>query len=326
MTTPIALDVHTDDAWLERELRADVRDGLTSDPRWLSPRWFYDEVGSRLFDDITRLPEYYLYRCETEILTRHAADVAAIAGRSVVVELGSGYSTKTRLLLDALVHPASLAGIVTLDVSDAALVDAGWHLRDRYPAVSIHPIVGDYNRHLDAVPAAPEGARRLLVFLGSTIGNLTPDERAAFLMSCADALSPGEHFLVGTDLVKPEHIVQPAYDDAAGVTARFNRNILTVIRRRLHAHVEPEAFAHEAVWVPQERWVQVALRATRPTEIVVPDLVHASFQGGDRLLTEISAKFTPEGVDAELDAAGFDTTARWLDSRGWFAVTLATRR
>lgn len=326
MSAPLTTAVHTDEGWLVRELRADVAAGLTSEPRWLSPRWFYDDVGSRLFDDITRLPEYYLYRCETEILTRHAADVARVAGPSVLVELGSGYSTKTRLLLDALTRADALAGIVTLDVSAPALADAAVHLRERYPSVPIHSIVGDYNRHIDTIPEAPPGVRNLLVFLGSTIGNLTPGERRAFLDSCAAALAPGAHFLVGTDLVKPEHIVQPAYDDAAGVTARFNRNILAVIRRLLHAHVEPEAFAHEAWWDPVEQWVQVALRATRPTEIVVPGLVEAGFQGGDRILTEISAKFTPDRVDAKLDAAGFDTTARWLDGRGWFALTLATRR
>ncbi len=326
MGSPVTLDVHTDDDWLVRELRADVRSGLTATPRWLAPRWFYDDVGSRLFDDITRLPEYYLFRCETEILTRHADDIARMAGRTTVVELGSGYSTKTRLLLDALARDHSLARIVTLDVSAAALVDAAGHLAERYPDVPVHPIVGDYTHHLGTVPPAPPGARRLLVFLGSTLGNLIPDERTHFLSSCASALRPGEHFLVGTDLVKPEHIVQPAYDDAAGVTARFNRNILHVIRRLLNAHVEPDAFAHEARWDPDAEWVQVALRATRPTVIDVPDLVCAEFQGGDRILTEVSAKFTTEGLDRELDAAGFDTTARWLDERGWFAVTLATRR
>lgn len=323
--TDLTLDVRLDESVLNEELRADVRAGLSADPRWLSPRWFYDAAGSRLFERITELPEYYLYRSETAILTAAAAEVADLAGPSVVVELGSGYSTKTRLLLDALAGAGNLSGIVTLDVSVAALRDAGEHLRVRYPDVPLHAIVGDYSRHLPVVPDPPAGSRRLLVFLGSTIGNLTPDERAAFLGQCADALRPGEHFLLGTDLVKPEDVVQPAYDDAAGVTAEFNRNILHVIRRRLGADVTPGDFAHEAWWVPEEEWVQVALRATRPTRIAVPGLVDAAFTAGDRILTEISAKFTPERIDSELAAAGFATTARWFDERGWFAVTLATR-
>ena len=324
--TGLRLDVHLDESVLDDELRRDVRAGLSATPRWLSPRWFYDEAGSRLFERITELPEYYLYRSETEILRRSVGEVAALAGASVVVELGSGYSTKTRLLLDALAGPGDLRGIVTLDVSSAALRDAGEHLRARYPGVPLHAIVGDYTRHLPVVPEPPAGARRLLVFLGSTIGNLTPDERASFLGRCATALRPGEHFLLGTDLVKAEEIVQPAYDDAAGVTAQFNRNILHVIRGRLGAAVTPEDFAHEAWWVAEEEWVQVALRALRATRITVPGLVDAAFAAGDRILTEISAKFTPERIDTEIAAAGFDTTARWFDRRGWFAVTLATRR
>lgn len=326
MTTPITLDVHLDDAALDHELRADVQAGLTDTPRWLSPRWFYDAVGSCLFERITELPEYYLYRSETEILTRRAAEVAALAGPSVVVELGSGYSTKTRLLLDALNDAGHLRGIVTLDVSPEALRDAGMHLQGRYPDAPLHAIVGDYTRHLPVVPEAPDGTRRLLVFLGSTIGNLTPEERAAFLAQCAQALRPGEHFLLGTDLVKSPTILQPAYDDAEGVTAEFNRNVLHVIRRRLNADVVPADFAHEAWWDAENQWVQVALRALRPTRVTVPGLVDASFAEGDRILTEISSKFTPERIDHELSAAGFETTHRWLDAAEGFAVTLATRR
>lgn len=326
MTRTIELDVHMDEADLLEQLRADVGTGLASQPRWLSPRWFYDDVGSRLFDDITRLPEYYLTRAETQILSEHAADVARAAGPSVLVELGSGYSTKTRLLLDALHARGDLRGITTLDVSADALRDAADHLLAAYPDVPLHAVVGDYGRHLGAVPAAPGGARRLLVFLGSTIGNLIPDERRDFLASCAAMLDAGELFLVGTDLVKDPAVLEAAYDDAAGVTARFNANVLRVVQARLGAALEPDAFAHEATWRPEERWVQIALRATRPTTIDVPGLVRAEFEPGDRILTEVSAKFTPEGVDAELDAAGFDVAERWFDHERRFALTLARRR
>lgn len=326
MASTIDLDVHMDEDDLLRELRSDVGTGLADTPRWLSPRWFYDDAGSQLFDEITRQPEYYLFRAEVEILTAHAGAVAAAAGPSVVVELGSGYSTKTRLLLDALDAPGDLRGIVTLDVSGDALRDAAAQLAEAYPSAPLHAIVGDYGRHLGAVPMAPDGARRLLVFLGSTLGNLIPSERATFLASCADMLDAGELFLVGTDLVKAPDVLEAAYDDAAGVTARFNRNILRVIGDRLGGDVDIDAFAHEARWNAHEQWVQIALRATRPTVIDVPDLVRAEFAEGDAIFTEVSAKFTEARIDGELDAAGFDVAERWFDADRRFALSLARRR
>lgn len=315
-----------DSADLQRELRSDVQRGLSATPRWLSPRWFYDETGSRLFDEITRLPEYYLFRAETEILAKAADQIAQAAGDAVLIELGAGFSTKTRLLLDAMRDAETLRGIVTLDVSADALREAAQQLEQRYPGVPLHPIVGDYGRHLASVPSPPTGSRRLLVFLGSTIGNLTPDERTGLLARCAEMLDPGELFLVGTDLVKDPTTLERAYDDAAGITARFNRNILSVIRNQLDAALEPDAFEHEARWNEQEAWVQVSLRASRPTVIDVPGLVRAEFSAGDPIYTEISAKFTPERFDSELAAGGFDVQDRWFDAERRFMVTLAVRR
>ncbi|MCW2926892.1 MAG: Histidine N-alpha-methyltransferase [Thermoleophilia bacterium] len=326
MATTLTLDSRMDEDDLLQELRADVGTGLVATPRWLSPRWFYDATGSRLFDEITRLPEYYLFRAERSILERHAADIARAAGDVVLVELGSGYSTKTLLLLDALQAAGSLSGIVTLDVSEDALREAADALAERYPDAPLHAIVGDYTRHLDAVPPAPAGAGRMIVFLGSTIGNLIPDERRSFLEGCAGMLEPGELFLVGTDLVKSPGILEAAYDDAAGVTARFNRNILRVLEQRLGAELDVDAFEHEAWWSEHDAWVQVALRANRATRIHVPGLVDTEFNTGDPILTEVSSKFTPERVDAELDAAGFKTVERWFDDDGAFALTLARRR
>lgn len=323
--TMIDRAVHMDDADLLEQLRADVRDGLRARPRWLSPRWFYDAAGSELFDLITEQPEYYPYAAERSILDAHAADIADAVGRAVLVELGSGSSSKTLLLLDSLRHRSALAGIVTLDVSSAALDDAATTLAARYPGTPLHTIVGDYGRHLQHVPPAPDDAVRLLVFLGSTLGNLIPDERAAFLASCARMLQPGEPFLLGTDLIKDAATLEAAYDDAAGVTARFNANILEVLRRRLSARVEVDDFSHEATWMPEESWVQIALRATRRTTIDVPGLVTTTLDVGEPILTEVSTKFTTDGIDAELTAAGFATEHRWLDEQGRFAVTLARR-
>lgn len=325
-SSTIQLDVHMDEEDLLRELRSDVARGLSATPCWLSPRWFYDATGSQLFDEITRLPEYHLTRAETQILTQRATELAAHVGSTTLVELGSGYSTKTRLLLDALDARGDLRGIVTLDVSSDALLDAARELEQRYANVPLHAIVGDYGRHLDAVPAAAAGSRRMLVFLGSTIGNLIPAERAEFLDSCARMLAPGEHFVVGTDIVRDRALLEAAYDDAAGVTARFNRNVLEVIRARLGATLEPDAFAHEARWCEQEQWVQIALRATRATTIDVPGLVRRAFAPGDAIQTEVSAKFTPGGIARELDAAGCDVLEQWLDDEQRFALTLARRR
>lgn len=315
------IDVHLAGDWRQRALAADVAEGLATRPRSLPPKWFYDERGSRLFDEITRLPEYYPTRREREILLARAPEIAGTTGAEVLVELGSGTSEKTRTLIAALRDAGTLRRFVPFDVSEEFLRTAAAHIAGEHPGLEVHGVVGDFERHLGHLP---EGGRRLLILLGGTIGNLTPPERSVFLASVGAALERGDWFLLGTDLVKDVDRLVDAYDDAAGVTAEFNRNVLHVVNRELAADFRPSRFAHVARWSPTEEWIEMALRATTDEVVEIADLDRVvTFERGEELRTEISAKFRPEGVTAELTAAGFVPTDRWTDAAGDFAVTLA---
>ncbi|MEN3614625.1 L-histidine N(alpha)-methyltransferase [Plantactinospora sp. ZYX-F-223] len=313
------LEIYLEERDLERALREDVRTGLTGTPRWLPPKWFYDARGSELFEEITRLPEYYPTRAERAVLAARAGEIARLTDAKTLIELGSGSSEKTRLLLDALTARGSLGTFVPLDVSVSALEQSTAEIAAAYPGLRVRGIVGDFTRHLDRLPT---GGRRLVAFLGGTIGNLLPAERAGFLAALRSALERGDWLLLGTDLVKDPGVLVPAYDDAAGVTAEFNRNVLRVLNRELGADFEVDGFAHVALWDPDERWIEMRLRARRPMRVRVLDL-DLAFAEGEELRTEISAKFRPQDVDAELAAGGFTVQARWTDDDGLFAVTLA---
>lgn len=285
------LEIYLEPQDLERGLRQDVRAGLTAEAKWLPPKWFYDSRGSELFEEITRLPEYYPTRAERAVLAEHAPDVAALTGAKTLIELGSGSSEKTRLLLDALTRQGGLGTFVPLDVSVSALLGSTAQIAADYPGLRVRGIVGDFTRQLDRLPT---GGQRLVVFLGGTIGNLLPAERADFLAAMRAALEVGDWLLLGTDLVKDPSVIVPAYDDAAGVTAEFNRNVLYVINRELGADFDPEAFEHVAHWDPDREWIEMRLRATRPMRVRVLDLT-VEFAAGEELRTEVSAKFRPEG-------------------------------
>ena len=315
------LEIYLDEHDLERSLRADVTAGLTATPKWLPPRWFYDARGSELFDEITRLPEYYPTRCERAILTERAAEIAELTGARTLVELGSGSSEKTRLLLDALTAHGTLGTFIPLDVSATALAAAVGKLGADYPELAVRGIVGDLTRHLGVIPPA---ADRMVAFLGGTIGNLVPAERAVFLRDLRSALDPGEWLLLGTDLVKDPAVLVPAYDDAAGVTAEFNRNVLRVVNRDLHAEFDVRAFDHVAIWDAEREWIEMRLRARTAMRVPIRDLdLTVSFAAGEDLRTEVSAKFRPDGVERELAAAGFTLRNWWTDPAGRFAVSLA---
>ena len=313
------LEIYLEEQDVVRSLRQDVRVGLTAEPKWLPPKWFYDARGSELFEEITRLPEYYPTRAERAVLAEHAGDIAELTGAKTLIELGSGSSEKTRLLLDAFTRRGGLGTFVPLDVSVSALRQSTEVIAAEYPRLRVRGIVGDFTRQLDRLPT---GGRRLVVFLGGTIGNLMPIERTEFLTAMRAALEAGDWLLIGTDLVKDPAVIVPAYDDAAGVTADFNRNVLRVINRELGANFDPEAFGHVAVWDPEHEWIEMRLRAERPMRVHVLDL-DVEFAAGEELRTEISAKFRPEGIAAELTAAGFDPQAFWTDPDGLFGVTLA---
>ena len=304
-----------------QELRDDVRAGLTASPKTLPPKYFYDERGSMLFDEITRLPEYYLTRAETSILREHATEIAELSGCESLVELGSGTSAKTGLLLRALLDRGTLREFVPLDVDSAVLTDATKMLASQYPGLSLAPVVGDFEHDLHAIPP---GGRRMIAFLGSTIGNLAPPARASLLAEVAATLSAGDTFLLGTDLVKDVGRLLPAYDDAAGVTAEFNRNVLSVVNRELGADFKPHAFRHVALWDAANEWMEMRLRAVGEQVVTVSDLdLTVTFAAGEELRTEISAKFRSDGLRAELAAAGMETARFWTDGNGDFGLTLA---
>ncbi len=306
-----------------RALRDDVRNGLAKTPKSLPPKWFYDAVGSDLFDQITRLPEYYPTRAEAQILRVRSASIAAASGADTLVELGSGTSEKTRMLLTAMRDNGSLRRFVPFDVDSGVLESAGDALGRDYPGLEIDAVCGDFEEDLAKIPA---GGRRLFVFLGSTIGNLTPGPRAEFLAALADVLDPGDSLLLGTDLVKDTERLVRAYDDSAGVTARFNRNVLAVVNRELDADFDVEAFAHVARWNVEEERIEMWLRATTPQRVGISALgLRVDFGAGEEMLTEVSCKFRPEGVERELAAAGLRRTQWWTDPAGDFGLSLAVK-
>lgn len=302
-------------------LRADVLHGLTHTPKTLPPKWFYDAHGSELFDQITELPEYYPTRAEREILIARAPEIAATTGARTLVELGSGSSEKTRHLLNAL---PGLHTYVPVDVSESALTQAGQALIAEHPGLGVHALIADFTGGL-ALPGTP--GPRLVAFLGGTIGNLLPAERETFLASVRALLSPGDTLLLGTDLVKDESVLVAAYDDAAGVTAEFNKNVLHVVNRELGADFDPDAFAHVALWDAEHEWIEMRLRSLTEQTVKIPALdLAVEFADGEELRTEISAKFREEGVRRELAAAGLDLAHWWTDREGRFALSLSVVR
>lgn len=303
-------------------LRHDVRNGLTASPKSLPPKWFYDARGSELFEEITRLPEYYPTRAEREILTVRATEIAEATGARTLVELGSGSSEKTRLLLDALRDFGTLHTYVPVDVSESALAAAAEALTVDYPELTTHAVVSDFTQGLGLPPG---DGPRLVAFLGGTLGNLLPAERAVFLRELTEALDPGDALLLGTDLVKDPDVLVAAYDDAAGVTAAFNKNVLSVLNRELSADFDPELFAHVARWDAEREWIEMRLRSRVAQTVKVRELdLPVHFEQGEELRTEISAKFRREGVAAELEAAGLRLTRWWTDAAGRFGLSLAT--
>ena len=317
------LDRHLAPDAMRAALERDVRAGLSARPRTLPPKWFYDARGSVLFDEITRLPEYYPTRTERAVLERRAEEIAALTGADTLIELGSGTSEKTRLLLDALTAAGTLRRFVPFDVDESVLTMAGKQVEEQYPGIVVHAVVGDFEHHL---PLLPSGGRRLVAFLGGTVGNLLPDERSRFLATLAATLAPGDALLLGTDLVKDPARLLAAYDDAQGVTAAFNKNVLQVIARELDADLDVDAFAHVAVWDAEREWVEMRLEALRPQTVSVRalDLV-VELARGEQIRTEVSAKFRERRVRSELEAAGLQVQRWWTDEAGDFGVSLSVR-
>ncbi|MEC5180884.1 L-histidine N-alpha-methyltransferase [Arthrobacter sp. CG_A4] len=319
---PAEIAHHLPAHYLESELRRDVLAGLTAEPKSLPPKWLYDDRGSKLFERIMELPEYYPTRAEREILERYATDMAAASPAETLIELGSGSSSKTPLLISALQEEGRLQRYVAVDVSDGALLGAGDHLSETFPDLELSPVAADFERQLHVLP---RNGHRMVAFLGGTIGNLDPEQRTGFLEDIHDLLGPGGgSLLVGTDLIKPEEILVPAYDDSAGVTAEFNKNVLRVLNRELGADFDVDEFDHVAVWLPEKGRIEMRLRARKSMLVMLPGVdLQVPFAAGEELRTEISTKFSRDGIAVELEAAGFRVAGQWTDSQDRYAVTVA---
>ncbi len=316
----IRIDSHLDAG--ERTLAEDVLDGLTRPFKELPPKHFYDSRGAQLFDRICELPEYYPTRAERAILTDSAEELSRLTSAAELVELGSGTASKTRVLLDALSAAGTLERYIPVDVTESVVRECAAELTDEYPGLRVHGVIGDLERHLDRVPPA-EGPR-VVAFLGGTIGNFPPGSRRRVLRKIASLLGPEDHLLLGTDLVKDPEILEAAYDDAQGVTAEFNRNLLQVLNRELGADFDPDDFDHVAVFDAEHEWVEMRLRARREHTTMVRDLdLSVHFEAGEEMRTEISAKFTAERLQSDLSAAELELVHWLTDPDELFALTLS---
>jgi L-histidine N-alpha-methyltransferase len=318
----IAIDVHLD-ADAAAEMARDVREGLTASPKELSPKYFYDERGSQLFEQITELDEYYPTRAEREILAARSGEILTAAGTpGTLVELGSGSASKTRHLLDAMREAGSLRTYVPVDISEEITHETARVLVDEYPGLDVRGLVCDFESHLERIHNG--GEARLFAFLGGTIGNLYPGERREFLTRIAALFGPGDHLLLGTDLVKETARLEAAYDDAAGVTAEFNKNVLQVLNRELAADFDLDAFEHVARYDAREERMDIRLRSLAEQTVQVTDLdLTVGFAAGEEMRTEISAKFTRERLDCVYTESGLELCGWFTDAAGDYALSLA---
>jgi dimethylhistidine N-methyltransferase len=303
---------------------AEVYRGLTALPKNLSPWLFYDERGSELFEAITELPEYYLTRTEREIFAQYADEILAAAGddRLTMIELGAGTAAKTGLLLAAAVRRQERVSYYPIDISVSALREASSRIGEELPQVAVRPIVADYTTELDEIPAP--ACRRLVLYIGSSIGNFEPGDAAAVLRKLRGQLAPGDLLLLGVDHIKDRATLLRAYNDGAGVTAEFNRNVLTRIQRELGADFRPRLFRHRVRWNDRESRIEMHLESLVSQEVAIPALeLTVGFRRGETIHTENSYKFTPETAAALLSRSGFAVRREWTDGRRWFGVYLA---
>ncbi len=319
--TTIRIDSHLGGGE-ERTLAEDVLDGLTRPFKELPPKHFYDSRGAELFDQICELPSYYPTRTERAILDAAAVDVAALTEAVELVELGSGTAAKTRVLLDSLHEAGTLERYVPIDVTESMVRECAQELTAEYPGLQVHGVIGDFERHLDRVPRAQ--GPRLVAFLGGTIGNFPPGSRRRFLRQIGGLLGAEDHLLLGTNLVKDAGVLEAAYDDPEGVTAEFNRNVLHVLNRELDADFDPADFDHVALFDDRHEWIEMRLRARREHTVMVGTLeLPVHFEEGEEMRTEISAKFTPARLRADLNAAGLEIVRWFTDPDDLFALTLS---
>jgi L-histidine N-alpha-methyltransferase len=302
-------------------MAADVRAGLTRPFKELSPRYFYDQRGCELFERITRLPEYYPTRCERTILESHSAEIVAAAEPRSLIELGSGSATKTRVLLDAMREANCLETYCPVDISEGITLETAARIAEEYEDVEVRGLVCDFELDLERMPV---GGPRVIAFLGGTIGNFQPQQRASFLRRVANLLGPEDRFLLGTDLVKDRETLEAAYNDSAGVTAEFNKNVLSVINRELGADFDLDLFEHRALWDSANLWVDIRLRSLSRHVVNVSALdAMIAFDRGEEMRTEISTKFARHGLERIYAEAGLEMVEWWTDDDGLFGLSLA---
>jgi L-histidine N-alpha-methyltransferase len=320
-TSTVDVDVHLPPGGPLSGMAADVRAGLTKPFKELSPRYFYDERGSELFEQITELEEYYPTRCEREILQARSAEIVAAAQPRALIELGSGSAAKTRVLLDAMSEAACLEAYAPVDISEEITRDTADAIAEEYEGVTVLGHVCDFELDLERVPV--EGPR-VIAFLGGTMGNFLPAQRASFLRRIANLLDPEDRFLLGTDLVKDRAALELAYDDPKGVTAAFNKNVLAVLNGRLDADFDLAAFEHVARWDADNLWMDIRLRSLKHQVIDIRALdLQVAFAAGEEMRTEISTKFMRPGLESIYGEAGLELTNWWTDDDGHYALSLA---
>jgi L-histidine Nalpha-methyltransferase len=317
----VEVDVHLPPGGPLSGMAADVRIGLTKPFKELSPRYFYDERGSELFERITATPEYYPTRAERSILELHAAEIVAAAGEpATLIELGSGSAAKTRVLLDAMRDAGVLRAYAPVDISEEITRSTAAKIAEEY-GIAVHGLVVDFECDLERIPLS---GPRLIAFLGGTIGNFEPRQRASFLARVANLLEPEDRFLLGTDLIKDRATLEAAYNDAAGATAAFNKNVLAVLNERLGADFDPEAFEHVAFFDEENLFVDIRLRSLRRQLVTFADLgITVAFERGEEMRTEISTKFARPGLEGIYAEAGLVLTDWWTDPEGYFGLSLA---
>ena len=316
----IRVQVLLDEAHRRSAVHEATTQGLNDTPKHIPAIWLYDERGSLLFDEITRLPEYYLTRTEREILEERVPEIASETRAGTLVELGSGTSEKTRVLLDALVGEGTLTRFVPLDVSEEMLVASAHAIAEEYPQLEVRAVVGDFERHLSTLPAS---GRRLFAFLGSTIGGLRVEARESFLRAIATSLGAGDTLLLGLDLVKDTARIEAAYSDSSGLSERFQRNGLANLDRELGSDFSQGRFEHYAVWDAEHEWVDIGFRSVEAQVIRVPALgSEIVFAAGELLRTSVSSKFRRDRFEAELTVARLELMRWWTDAKGDFAVCL----
>lgn len=319
--SPLTVDVVLDDAGTFAAMAGEVREGLLGSPKQIPSKYFYDDLGSGLFERITRLPEYYLTRAETALVERHAPELARAAASEDLIELGPGSTRKTRLLLDAMSARGALRRYVPFEVSAATVERLGREILQSHPDLEVHAVVGDFQRHLDRIPP---GGRRLVAFLGSTVGNLLEAEAVLFLTGVARLLRDGGQLLLGTDLVKDTRILEAAYNDSQGVTAEFNRNILLVLNRRLQGDFDPRAFEHVAFYDEAQERIEMHLRSLRDQKVALRAIdLEIPFKTGEMVRTEVSCKYTRGSVETILKSAGLVLGHWFTDAEGTFALSLS---